>query len=90
MFGRAAEFDRDDVVKYLLKMGADIEARDSAYRTAFLCAVKRGRTRTAELLLESGADMKSRDDSLRTCIHLAVQYEREDTLRMLLNRDQDE
>ena len=77
-------------MKYLLKMGANIKARDSAYRTAFLCAVKRGRTRTAELLLESGADMKSRDDSLRTCIHLAVQYEREDTLRMLLNRDQDE
>ena len=75
-------------MKYLLNVGADIETKDTANRTAFLCAVKRGRTRTAELLLESGASYESRDESLRTCIHLAVQYKRVDTLRMLLDRDQ--
>ena len=76
-------------MKYLLKVDAGIGAKDSANRTAFLCAVKRGRTRTAEQLLESGANYESRDESLRTCIHLAVQYKRLDTLRMLLDRDQD-
>lgn len=85
---RAAEFDRVDIVKYLLDIGADMEAKDNANRTAFVCAVKRGRTRAAEMLLESGADFESRDEALRTCIHLAVQYERVDTLRMLLDRDQ--
>ena len=75
-------------MKYLLKVGADIGTKDSAKRTAFISAVKRGRTRTAELLLESGANYKSRDESLRTCIHLAVQYKRVDTLRVLLERYQ--
>lgn len=75
-------------MKYLLKVGADIEAKDNANRTAFICAVRRGRTRTSEVLLESGAKFESRDESLRTCIHHAVQHEREETLRMLLERDQ--
>ena len=83
---RAADFDRVNIVKYLLKIGADIAVKDNANRTAFVCAVKRGRTRAAELLLESGVDFKSRYESLRTCIQLAVQYERIDTLRMLLER----
>ena len=85
---RAAEFDRVDTVKYLLKNGADIEAKDNENLTAFVLAAKRGRTRTAELLLESGAELKSRDASRRTCIHLAVIHERLETLRMLLNREQ--
>ena len=71
-----------------MKNGADIEAKDNENRTAFVLAVKRGRTRTAERLLDSGADFKSRDASLRTCLHLAVKYERVKTLRMLLERDQ--
>ena len=74
-------------MKYLLNSGADIEAKDDSNCTAFVLAVKRGRTRTAELLLESGAELKSRDASRRTCIHLAVMHERLETLRMLLNRE---
>ena len=76
-------------MKYLLQAGADIEGKDVSNRTAFICAVKRGRTKIAELLLESGADFKSRDESRRTCVHLAVQHERLDTLCMLLKRDRD-
>jgi len=72
----------------LLNNGADVDAKDNQNRTAFILAVKRGRTRTAELLLESGAELKSRDASRRTCIHLAVLHERLETLRMLLNREQ--
>lgn len=74
-------------MKYLLNNGADVEAKDNENRTAFVLAVKRGRTRTAELLLESGTDFKSRDASLRTCIHLAVMNEQMATLRMLLEQD---
>ena len=77
-------------MKYLLKAGADIEAKDISNRTAFICAVKRGRTNIAELLLESGADFESRDESRRSCIHLAVQHEREGTLCMLLKHDRGE
>ena len=86
---RAAEYDHVDIVKYLLQAGADIEGKDVSNRTAFICAVKRGRTKVAELLLESGANFKSRDDSRRTCMHLAVQHERVDTLCMLLKHDRD-
>lgn len=75
-------------MKYLLNNEADIEAKDNENRTAFVLAVKRGRTRTAALLLESGANLKSRDASLRTCIHLAVMHEQMETLRMLLERDE--
>lgn len=74
-------------MKYLLNNGADVDTKDNQNRTAFILAVKRGRTRTAELLLESGAELKSRDASRRTCIHLAVLHERLETLRMLLNRE---
>lgn len=77
-----------DTVKFLLDNGANIDAKDNENRTAFVLAVKRGRTRTAEQLLDSGADFKSRDASLRTCLHLAVKHKREETLRMLLDRDQ--
>ena len=75
-------------MKYLLNNGADIEAKDNENRTAFILAVKRGRTKSAELLLESGADFNSRDASLRTCMHLAVMHERMVTLRMLLEWDE--
>lgn len=86
---RAAEYDHVDIVKYLLKAGADIEGKDVSNRTAFICSVKRGRTKIAELLLEPGAAFESRDESRRTCVHLAVQHERVDTLCMLLKHDRD-
>lgn len=72
----------------MLNKGADIEAKDNENRTAFVLAVKPGRTRTAELLLESGAELKTCDASRRSCIHLAVMDERLETLRMLLDREQ--
>ena len=75
-------------MKYLLKNGADIEAKDNENLTAFVLAAKRGRTGTAEMLLESGATLKSRDASRRTCVHLAVIHERLETLHMLLDREQ--
>ncbi|PFX17410.1 Serine/threonine-protein phosphatase 6 regulatory ankyrin repeat subunit A [Stylophora pistillata] len=62
---KAAEFDRVDTINFLLENGADVDAKDNENCTAFVLAVKRSRTRTAEQLLDSGADFKSRDASLR-------------------------
>jgi ankyrin repeat protein len=54
---KAAQFGRTDRIGRLLKLGADIEARNNKSETAFVLAAIYGHTETCAFLLEKGADM---------------------------------
>ena len=81
---RAALFDRDDIISFLLDHGVPIDTRDTQNSTPFLDAVAAGQTKCARLLLQRGANIKASDIQMKNCIHMAVENEYLETLRMLL------
>jgi ankyrin repeat protein len=67
--------DREDVVKYLIKNGADINAKSGpAQRTALHQAVKDGRLELVKILLSNGADASIRNVEGRTPIYYVNLY----------------
>ncbi len=64
------------VVKFLLKHGAEIEARDDSGNSPLHSAVERGQPEMVELLLESGANPNpvSAADSTDSPVNLALEY----------------
>jgi len=52
---RAAERGYTSIVKHLLDMGADVNAKDSTGKTALMWAESKGHTETAKLLKQYGA-----------------------------------
>ncbi len=81
---RAAVFNRDDIISFLLDHGVHIDTRDAQRRTPFLEAVAAGQTKSARVLLQKGADIKASDIHMKNCIHIAVENEHLETLCMLL------
>ncbi|XP_071446354.1 transient receptor potential cation channel subfamily A member 1 [Hetaerina americana] len=68
----AAMFDHPDIVEYLVKEGADINALDKEKRSALLLAASRGAWRTVHTLIHLGADIQLRDENQRNTLHLIV------------------
>ena len=83
-FYRAAVFNRDDIISFLLDRGVPIDTRDAQSSTPFLDAVAAGQTKSARLLLQRGADFKACDIFMKNCVHMAVENEHLETLHMLL------
>ena len=81
---RAALFNRDDIISFLLDHGVPIDSRDAQSSTPFLDAVAAGHTKCARLLLQRGADIKASNIHMKNCIHMVVENEYLETLRMLL------
>ena len=81
---RAAVFNRDDIISFLLDHGVHIDTRDAQRSTPFLDAVAAGQTKSARLFLQRGADIKVCDINMKNCLHMAVENEHLETLRMLL------
>ncbi|XP_032220958.2 transient receptor potential cation channel subfamily A member 1 isoform X2 [Nematostella vectensis] len=79
---RAAMFDHEDIVRFLLKQGIEVNDLDLELRTPLHLAASRGCTRTVEVLLQTGADCNIKDAKNRTIIHSAVGHS--DTLAALL------
>lgn len=84
---RAAVFNRDDIISFLLDNGVGFDTRDAQSNTPFLDAVAAGQTRCARVLLQRGADVKASDIFMKNCIHLAVENENLETLQMLLEEN---
>lgn len=84
---RAAVFNRDDIISFLLDNGVGFDTRDTQSNTPFLDAVAAGQTRCARVLLQRGADVKASDIFMKNCIHLAVENENLETLQMLLEEN---
>ncbi|OQR99234.1 ankyrin repeat domain 39 [Achlya hypogyna] len=82
----AAQWDRVDVVSYLLRKGATVDSRLCG-ATALHRAAFRGAANCVRLLLEHNADVNLPDTSfgdLRTAIHKAASQGHEDIVQLLL------
>jgi ankyrin len=59
-----------EVIKLLLELGADVNAKETLdYRTALMGAAHKGRTDVIDLLVAHGADLAARDIGSRDSIH---------------------
>ena len=81
-FSRAAVFDRDDVITFLLEEGSDIEVELEGGLSLLLVAVASGASKTANLLLSKGADPLAKDSTGQGLLHKSVSYSR--TLQALI------
>ncbi|MEI6807773.1 MAG: ankyrin repeat domain-containing protein [bacterium] len=81
----AAVYGQTGMAAFLLKKGANLEARMDSDFTPLHCAVMKEHPDTVKLLLEKGADVKAVTRGRLTCLHIAVQKGNMAILRMLLN-----
>ena len=78
------------VMRHLLKYGADVSARTSDGWTPLHCAAKWGHIEAVDLLLNCGADINAVSNGGNTALHLAANYNKRPLLELLLyNEDID-
>ena len=80
---RTGNPDRD-VVRYLVKLGANPEARSSTGDTPLLLAVRGGHLRLARHLVDAGADVNVRDAQGVTALTLARQANQREMASLLM------
>lgn len=78
-----------DIVKDMLKKGADVNKQDAAGRTALHLASAYGAAPIATLLLEQGCDPDVQDSMGLTAMHMAAGYVRPSTTKILLESGAD-
>jgi ankyrin repeat protein len=80
---RAGDVER---VSFLLKVGAEVEARDAWGMTSLHHASEHGQVAIVRLLLDKGADVGARDAWGWTALHMASSKGHEPVVRRLLDR----
>lgn len=80
----AAMNGRNDVVRSLVELGVDTEARDIMGWTALHSAVQNGRYDVVRLLIQLGVNKTAQDNEGRTALHLATPNCPNDMVRILL------
>ncbi|XP_033126136.1 transient receptor potential cation channel subfamily A member 1-like [Anneissia japonica] len=69
---KAAMFDHEELVRFLINEGSNIDPVDKHNRTPLLLATARGGWRTVRLLLSRGADYNRVDGQDRNILHLTA------------------
>ena len=78
---------KNEVVKYLLSMGADTNVRDNTNSSPLMYSVASNHLETSELLIEAGADINAKDFRGMTALHDASQYGYLKMVELLLDYD---
>ncbi|KAL2635563.1 hypothetical protein R1flu_007042 [Riccia fluitans] len=86
----AASKGKDDVIKWLLREGVNVDVRDDNGNTALLIASEEGHTSSMRLLLENGANLSILNYAGFSCAHEAARKGSSDLLKVLLEEDGDE
>jgi hypothetical protein len=76
-------------VSFLLKVGAEVEARNVDGMTPLHCASATGREAVVRLLLDRGAEVRAATSKGVTPLHVASQYGHAAVVRLLLERGAD-
>ncbi len=85
----AAAAGRTEVVKELLRLGADLSIGDFENSKAIHSAAQGGFADTVELLVDAGQDVNARDDNAMTPLHFAASEGRYALVVRLLERGAD-
>lgn len=75
-----------DLVKFLIKAGADVNRRQVFGRTALMYAARGGNREIVDLLIAAKAKPNARDKNGSTALMGAVQHQKEEAVRLLLER----
>lgn len=75
----------DDLMRLLLKHGADVHARDNMQRTVLHIACEHQDEECVRLLLDAGADIEACSKSGQTPLHVACEQWNSDVVRLLLH-----
>ena len=80
----ASQCGHFEIVRLLIKHGADADARNCSQRTPLHLASFLGIPETVQVLIELGADVNARDEEHKTPLHLALSSGSPETLRVLI------
>jgi cytohesin len=80
---RAVYFGNDDVVEYLLSVGANPNAANDGQDTPFHVAIHRSPPEMVRRLLQAGGHVNARNIDGKTPLELAVYYHRQDLIDLL-------
>ncbi|KAG4068100.1 hypothetical protein HA402_001525 [Bradysia odoriphaga] len=84
-FIQAALDEKPDLVKFLLKEGANINATDEDGKTALMKASNNGRYETVKFLIENGADVNATDTNGKTPIMFASAFDNSKIIKLLVD-----
>lgn len=82
---QAAIFDADEVLSWLLKMGADVNAKDNFDETALMKAADRGHMLIVRELIKAKADPNAKNKRGVTALMKAADYGDSNIVELLLN-----
>lgn len=81
----AASHGSDNIIRFLLNLGIEINVKDETGDTPLINAVSNGRVNTAELLLEEGADVNAGNNHGKTALMYGVTNDHSKLVELLLN-----
>ncbi|MBQ7257031.1 MAG: ankyrin repeat domain-containing protein [Abditibacteriota bacterium] len=81
--GEACKLNRENIVNYLIEVGADLNAKDNYGFTAVHDAVLY--PKILKKLIEKGADINQKDFEGETPLHLAVKYNKPESAEILVD-----
>lgn len=80
---------QNDVAKFLLETGADLNAQDAADNTALMGVSYKGILDIASILIEQGADVNIQNSQGYTALMFAAMFNQEEIIRLLIQHTAD-